>query len=390
MRISDAEFNRLQVLKTIRRAEPVARTDIVKLTGLAGGTISQLTADFIRRDIVVEEKSSTNTFGRPRMELRINAGAGHVLSVVPFGHRRVSIEIVNLKGDAIFACENAMERVNTLEEWVRHLATLIDEAIIGSPVSKSQIQRIGLVIHGVVDNVRGVVHWLTIFPDRDVPVAAIMEKQLQIPVVIDSEANVIARAEHWFGEENQLDNFSVIVVDQGLNCAHYVDGLLWRGAHGINPEFGHTKVVVGEGRRCYCGGTGCLVSYAGIFGIMSRLIELRGARMPAPNKMIAAFRQFAAQARDGDEQLQEVFRTAGQMLGAATANLINGQDPGRILVVTFESELIPMISPAFMSSLKANTLHALSGRTDVQFRHIDVEHYRKGSAALALEQIYRS
>lgn len=389
MRISDSEFNRLQVLKTIRRAEPVARTDIVKLTGLAGGTISQLTADFIRRGIVLEEKSSTNTFGRPRMELRINADAGHVLSVVPFGDRRVSIEIVDLKGDAIFACESAMERVNTLEEWARHLATLIDEAITGSPVSKRQIQRIGVVIHGVVDNVRGVVHLLAIFPDRDVPVAAIMAKQLQIPVAIDSGANVIARAEHWFGEENQLDNFTVIIVDLGLNCAHYVDGLLWRGAHGINPEFGHTKVVVGEGRRCYCGGTGCLVSYAGIFGIVSRMCELRGTKVPVHHKMIAAFRRFAAQARDGDEQVREVFRTAGQMLGAATANLINERDPGRILVATFEPELIPMISDAFGSSLKANTLHALSGLTDVRCKQIDVEHYRKGSAALALEHIYR-
>ena len=65
MRISDYELNRLQVLKAIRRSEPVARTDLVKLTGLAGGTITQLTADFVRRGVVIEEKAATGGMGRP-------------------------------------------------------------------------------------------------------------------------------------------------------------------------------------------------------------------------------------------------------------------------------------------------------------------------------------
>jgi transcriptional regulator of PTS gene len=69
MRISDYEYNRLQLLKAIRRAEPVARTDLVKLTGLAGGTITQLTADFLRRGVIVEEKVSGGSLGRIRVAM---------------------------------------------------------------------------------------------------------------------------------------------------------------------------------------------------------------------------------------------------------------------------------------------------------------------------------
>jgi len=65
MRISDYEWNRLQVLKAIRRSEPVARTDLVKMTGLAGGTITQLTADFVRRGVIMEEKAAPGAPGRP-------------------------------------------------------------------------------------------------------------------------------------------------------------------------------------------------------------------------------------------------------------------------------------------------------------------------------------
>ena len=112
--------------------------------------------------------------------------------------------------------------------------------------------------------------------------------------------------------------------------------------------------------------------------------------MPSQRKMIGIFREFAAQARDGDEKLQDIFSMAGRMLGTAAANMINERDPGRVLVVAFEPDVISMISEGFSSALRANTLPALSGRAEVQLKLIDADQYRKGTAALALEQIYRS
>jgi predicted NBD/HSP70 family sugar kinase len=390
MRISDYEWNRLQVLKAIRRSEPVARTDLVKLTGLAGGTITQLTADFVRRGVIIEEKAAPGAPGRPRIGLRINAAAGHVLSVFTPRHERVVMEIVDRRGDSVFAREAPLERVATVESRARQLATIIDETISASPFSRREISRIGIAVHGVIDNVRGVVHWLATFPDRGVPFAALIEKRLQIPVVIDNDANVIARAEHWFGEESQLDDFSLIVVDQGVNSAHYVDGMLWTGAHGLNPELAHTKISCAEELSCYCGMTGCLATYCAIFGIVARVCKLRGTEPPPPINSIEAFRQFAAEAHKGDRDAREVFSLAGRMLGTAAANMINERDPGRIIVMAFEPDMIPLISDAFSAALEANTLPLGPARTNVRFKLIDADHYRKGSAALALEQIYRS
>ena len=390
MRISDYELNRLQVLRAIRRSEPVARTDLVKLTGLAGGTITQLTADFVRRGVVIEEKAATGGMGRPRMGLRINAAGGYVLSVFTLPHGCAAIEIVNLRGDRIFSREEPIKRVASLEAWGRQLAALIEETIGASPVPREQISRVGIVIPGVVDNVRGVVHWLMSFPDRGVPFAALMEKRLQIPVVIDNDANVIARAEHWFGEESQLDDFSVLIVDQGVASAHYVDGALWTGAHGINSELGHTKISFAPAHPCYCGMNGCLATHCAIFGIVARVCELRGTETPLSEHLLTAFRQYAADARNGDPQAREIFDLAGRMLGIAAANLLNDRDPGRIIVMSSEPDMIPLIAPAFSPALAAHTLPPGSGRANVQFKLLDIEHYRKGSAALALEQIYRS
>jgi predicted NBD/HSP70 family sugar kinase len=322
--------------------------------------------------------------------LRINASGGHVLSVSPLPDERASIEIVDLRGDPVFTRVAPIKRVKTLKAWSRQIAAMIDESIESSPLSKKDIFRIGVLVHGVVDNTRGVVHWLATFPDRDVPVGAILEEHLKIPVMIDNDANVIARAEHWFGEAQQSDDFSMIIVDLGLNNAHYSDGMLWSGAHGINPEFGHSKLVYENGRRCYCGACGCLVAYASIWGIVSKVTELRGTDTPIQTKMHAAFRSIAQAARTGDAEAREAFSVAGRMLGIAAANMLNERDPGRIVIAAFEPDLAPMISDAFFSALESNTLPALWGRVTVEFKLIDVDYYRKGAAAMALEHIYRS
>jgi predicted NBD/HSP70 family sugar kinase len=125
------------------------------------------------------------------------------------------------------------------------------------------------------------------------------------------------------------------------------------------------------------------------FGIVARICELRGTEVPSPLDSIEPFREFVAQARSGDQAARQVFSQAGTMLGTAAANMINERDPGRIIVMSFEPEMIPMIAASFSAALEQNTLPPGASRAQVQFKSIDVDHYRKGSAALALEQIYR-
>ena len=256
-------------------------------------------------------------------------------------------------------------------------------------MARADIARIGILIHGVVDNLRGVVHWLVTYPDREVPVAALIEERLKIPVVIDNNTNLIARAEHWFGDESaQLDDFSVMVIDRGLGSAHYVDGMLWRGAQGINSELGHVKIMSGEDRPCYCGAQGCLAAHCSMFGIVSQMSKLRGQSAPRET-LVESFKEFAAQARRGDRLARKVFHRAGTLLGTAAANILHERNPRRLIVMAIDADFIPLISDGFSAALKSQTLPAFAAKTEVQFKLIDdAAYYRKGCAVLALEQIY--
>ena len=62
------------------------------------------------------------------------------------------------------------------------------------------------------------------------------------PVRVDNEANLAALAEHWQGVARDLENFICVFGEVGVGGGIFVDGELFRGAHGYGGEFGHITV----------------------------------------------------------------------------------------------------------------------------------------------------
>src|ERR1700761_7542044 len=98
MRISDREYNRLRVLRALRRAEPVSRTELAALSGLDGGTITEISAALLRRGLILEEKVETGKRGRPQRHLRLDPQGAHALAAYIGIEGRLVCEIVNLRG----------------------------------------------------------------------------------------------------------------------------------------------------------------------------------------------------------------------------------------------------------------------------------------------------
>ncbi|MET0180649.1 MAG: winged helix-turn-helix transcriptional regulator, partial [Novosphingobium sp.] len=118
MRINDYTLNRLAVIKAIRRHGPVARSELTGITGLSGGTITQLTRELVRRGLVVEQKQGATDrigrTGRRRIDLAINATVGLVLGASVGGPSGLTISIVDLAGSNLFSLERRWERPASL------------------------------------------------------------------------------------------------------------------------------------------------------------------------------------------------------------------------------------------------------------------------------------
>jgi glucokinase len=96
---------------------------------------------------------------------------------------------------------------------------------------------------------------------RGFPLRSRLAGLLGIPVAVDNDAKALALGEGWRGAARGAQDFVAMVVSTGVGGGIVLDGRLLDGVGGNAGHIGHV-VVEPSGRRCACGGQGCLEAEA--------------------------------------------------------------------------------------------------------------------------------
>ena len=102
---------------------------------------------------------------------------------------------------------------------------------------------------------------LNIHQWRNFPLRERLEMTTGLAVYGDGDAKALALAEGWLGAARGVDNFMAMVVSTGIGGGIVLNGQLLDGASGNAGHIGHV-IVEPNGRRCTCGGRGCLEAEA--------------------------------------------------------------------------------------------------------------------------------
>ncbi len=143
-------------------------------------------------------------------------------------------------------------------------ATEVEEAIaslVDRLRAEHEVAAVGVGMAGYVDSARSVVMFAPNLAFRDVPLRADLERRLDLPVVVENDANAAAWGEFAFGAGADVDDLLLLTIGTGVGGGIVVGGELMRGAFGVAAEVGHLRVVPG-GHPCGCGNRGCLEQYA--------------------------------------------------------------------------------------------------------------------------------
>jgi glucokinase len=108
-----------------------------------------------------------------------------------------------------------------------------------------------------------------------VPLADLVKKQLNVPVVLTNDANAAAMGEMVFGGAKKMKDFIVLTLGTGLGSGIVIDGKMVYGHTGFAGELGHMTIVKG-GRACGCGRSGCFEAYASASGLVKTVLQLLG------------------------------------------------------------------------------------------------------------------
>lgn len=104
---------------------------------------------------------------------------------------------------------------------------------------------------------------------RGFPLRARLAERTGLPTWVDNDAKALALGEGWRGAAIGCRNYLAMTVSTGIGGGIVLDGKLLEGRLGNAGHIGHV-VVEPDGRRCGCGGRGCLEAEASGSAIAAR------------------------------------------------------------------------------------------------------------------------
>jgi glucokinase len=139
----------------------------------------------------------------------------------------------------------------------QELDALVDAVRVGvaTLVKSNAPSAVGIGAAGMIDS-DGVVHYAPNLPMFvNVPLRALVQQVIELPVVVDNDANVAAWGEYCHGALRGHRHAILVTLGTGVGGGIIVDGRLLRGAHGFAAEVGHWQFDP-AGPRCACGEVG--------------------------------------------------------------------------------------------------------------------------------------
>jgi glucokinase len=214
------------------------------------------------------------------------------------------------------------------------------EKLVTELRTRHSIEAVGVGAAGYIDKARAVVLFAPNLAWRDLDLKGDLERTLDLPVVVENDANAAAWGEFQFGAGHDVDDLLLVTVGTGVGGGVVLDGSLYRGAFGVGAEIGHMRVVP-DGILCGCGNRGCFEMYAsGSALVREARAEARAGSLLAADLVDRAGGDVDAitgplvteAARDGDTFAREQLAALGRWLGEGIASLTAVLDPAAVVI----------------------------------------------------------
>ena len=274
----------------------------------------------------------------PRARLRLPpTSSSRLLTVgVDIGGTKIAAGVVDAAGRI----------VNRTRRDTPHRSTapdVVEDVIVDAVAELAQrhpVHAVGIAAAGFVDARQSSVLFAPHLSWRNEPLREALARRLQLPVLVENDANAAAWAEWRYGAGFGEDQLVVVNLGTGIGGAVVLRGAVQRGRFGVAGEFGHMQIVPG-GHRCECGNRGCWEQYASGNALAREAKGLAESASPRAHAILARIdgdpsrvtgRLVAELAAAGDPACTELFDDVGSWLGVGLANLAAAYDPGRFVI----------------------------------------------------------
>lgn len=222
----------------------------------------------------------------------------------------------------------------------------------------NDLNGIGICLPGMVNN-EGILLHAPFLEWYNTDVASIVRKRTGVKRIrceCDVNACGLAEAKH-----SEYKNFLWVTVSTGIGSAVIINGNVYRGAHSVSGEVGHTKVEYENPQCCTCGQYGCAEIQAS-GAALTRLVIARCNDDPdyykkyKDRKLMCDASGCSVLAKEGDLCSLDMFAKVGDYLGKAIAYAVNILDPECVYIGGGMSRSFSLLYPHIRKRLKSDAV----------------------------------
>lgn len=255
------------------------------------------------------------------------------------GGTNLKFGILSSSGRIIKKGINSWDVCSGKENILGQIKTLILNLHDYAQKKKLRIEAVGIGSPGTVSKQGAVVGACPNVPDLlNTNLKKELAKAIGLPIYVDNDANCMAWGEFLFGAGKGYKDIFCLTIGTGIGGGIVLDKKLFHGSSYAGAEFGHMTICY-NGRKCRCGGRGCLEKYGSATALVSDMKKLlRKNKNSLIHKLIqndysklSAKIIFQAQKR-GDNLASAVVSQLIQYLGAGIASVVNLLNPEIIVI----------------------------------------------------------
>lgn len=342
------------VLRTLHSQGAMSRAELSRSLGLTRVTVSDLVAELLQRDHVVElGTADKGRPGKPAILVDLNRTGLQIIGLDLAEADVLSAAVMDLDGTVLSRLTTSLgqERGDHVIELLLDLAQRAVEA------ATAPLLGIGVGTPGLVD-AQGTVliapnlHW------ENVPLGALLEERTGLPTLVANDADAALMGEFTFGDGSR--NTILVKIGGGVGAGVMVDGHRARGLHSAAGEIGHVTVGTDGGLECGCGRRGCLETWLATPYLERALLDADG---PGRERVLAA---------------------AGERLAIALAPVVAALDLEEVVLVGEPELLEGALRTAVEDTIAVRTLRQRDPALRVRLAQNPHDAVLRGTAVLIL------
>jgi predicted NBD/HSP70 family sugar kinase len=320
------DINKQIVLNYVRDRSPISRAEIARETALQRSTVSAIVDDLHDAGLIEEIGTGDSTGGRKPTLLKLRTGTPVAIGV-DVTPRKTTVAVADLAGQVLQ--KEIFATSADADFMTGQIIARIEKFASIYPDSKLEV---GISVPGIADPTLGKVLYIPYFNWHDWDIVSQITEKTGLSATIENDANAIALAELWFGDEviRKTRNFITVLVAEGVGTGVIFDGQIYHGEKGAAGEFGHMIVGVDAPVQCSCGSRDCWEAHASEKAIVARYARLLKLQNLSQNA--ADINHLVELAENGDSFAIQALKETAEFLGIGISNLIVGLSPQAVVV----------------------------------------------------------